>query len=318
MLSIPVTPAVSVVIPTHNRRMLVRDAIESVLAQCNVALELIVVDDGSIDGTAAELMPAYADRVRWICTENRGPAAARNAGVAIASGEFVAFLDSDDRWMPAKLERQIAFMRANPACRISQCQERWLRNGRQVNPGQRHLKRGGDIFLESLSTCLVSPSAVIMHRDLFREIGGFDETMQACEDYDLWLRILADTEIALLDEILVIRRGGHPGQLSATVPALDRFRILSIMKLLAGLRLTPDRRVAAYAVLIEKIAIYANGLERRGKIEAAQACRSIVRESSRIWREAPDAALFEAIDLMRQMIQQNTAMLSSAANPNTI
>ena len=132
-------------------------------------------------------------------------------------------------------------MRANPDCAISQTDEIWIRNGRRVNPGLRHRKRAGDIFIDSLRTCLISMSAAMMRTDLFRSLGGFDEIMMAAEDYDLWLRILIDHEAGLLDEPLVTRRGGHPDQTSATTPAIDRFRILALTKLLADDRLSAVR-----------------------------------------------------------------------------
>jgi glycosyltransferase involved in cell wall biosynthesis len=282
---------------------MVREAIASVLAQRGAAYELIVVDDGSTDGTLDELAPHAAEHgYRVIRAAHRGPAAARNRGVEAAHGEFVAFLDSDDLWMPAKLERQLAFMRPHPGLRAAQCNERWLRNGRPVNPGLRHRKRSGDLFADSLCTCLVSPSAAIMRTDYFRALGGFDERLAACEDYDLWLRILMQDAIGLLDEPLVIRRGGNPDQLSATTPALDRFRIISLMKILGERELKSAQRAAACEVLIEKCAIYAGGLERRGRPEAARLCRSIALAAP-AWRTAPDAALTKSIATMRAAAQ---------------
>ena len=200
---------------------------------------MIVIDDGSTDGTA-EHLTSLGKTIRIERIEHRGPAAARNRGVALARAPLIAFLDSDDLWAPTKLERQLAFMRANPGCAISQTDEIWIRNGRRVNPGVRHRKRAGDIFIDSLRTCLISMSATMMRTDLFRSLGGFDEIMVAAEDYDLWLRILIDHEAGLLDEPLVTRRGGHPDQTSATTPAIDRFRILALTKLLADDRLSPS------------------------------------------------------------------------------
>jgi len=285
---------------------MVREAIASVLAQRDVDFELIVIDDGSTDNTQAELERQADDwqptSFRLLRMPHRGPAAVRNRGVAIATGEFVAFLDSDDLWMPAKLARQLAFMRANPGLRVAQCNERWLREGRTVNPGRRHRKRAGDLFEDSLRTCLVSPSAAIMRTDFLRALGGFDEALPACEDYDLWLRVLLVCEIGLIDEPLVIRRSGHRGQLSATVPALDRFRIIAIMKILTDLRLTASRRAAACDVLIEKCGIYGGGLERRGRPDAARLCRSIAGAAAGSWRHCADAALHEAIGLMRTLV----------------
>lgn len=259
-------PQVSAIIPVFNRPNQVVEAIQSVLAQRDVHVELIVVDDGSTDGTADAIENALenaAAPVRIIETENRGPAAARNLGVEAAAAPLIAFLDSDDLWNPDKLARQVAYMRDHCDCAISQCDELWIRNGRRVNPGLRHRKRAGDIFIDSLRTCLVSPSAVIMKTSLFRDLGGFDETMRAAEDYDLWLRILLDHEAGLIDEKLVTRRAGHDGQLSATVPAIDRFRILAIAKLLANPELQGAKRTAAADVLAEKCRIYGKGLRRR-------------------------------------------------------
>jgi glycosyltransferase involved in cell wall biosynthesis len=283
-------PELSVVIPTYNRRKMVLAAIASVIAQCAANFELIVVDDGSTDGTGRELertaVAANAEHPERIAmqivrTGNRGVAAARNTGVALASAPLIAFLDSDDLWLPSKLERQLAFMRAHPQCLISQTEEIWIRGGRRVNAGLRHRKRAGDIFLDSLRTCLISPSAVIMSAALFRDAGGFDERMAAAEDYDLWLRILAHREVGLLREALVIRHAGHTGQLSATVPAIDRFRILALMKLLAGVNLNAAQRQAVCSVLVEKCAIYAQGLRRRGReIEAAVVVELSARASN--------------------------------------
>jgi glycosyltransferase involved in cell wall biosynthesis len=295
---------------------MVREAIASVLAQRGVDYELIVVDDGSTDGSAGELEAQFADArpmsFRLIRAAHGGPASARNRGVASAVGEFVAFLDSDDLWMPTKLERQLAFMRAHPDLRIAQCNERWLRDGRPVNPARRHRKRAGEFFEDSLRTCLVSLSATIMRTDFFRALGGFDPTLVACEDYDLWLRVLVESPIGLLDEPLAIRRAGHPGQLSATVPALDRFRIIAIMKILGHERLTARQRAEACDVMIEKCGIYGAGLERRGRFDQARLCRATAAAADEAWREAADAALQESIELMRALIRTDEAAAAVA------
>jgi hypothetical protein len=204
--------------------------------------------------------------------------------------------------MPAKLGRQLEFMRAHPECEISQCQERWIRGGRRVNPGQRHRKRGGDIFLDSLRTCLVSASAVIMRTERFRALGGFDETMRACEDYDLWLRMLVTREIGLLDEVLVERRAGHTDQLSATVPALDRYRILSLIKLLADSRLSAARREAVALVLAEKCAIYAKGLRRRERDTAAKCVERVAEQALGDWRSTPNESIAIAAEAIRNLV----------------
>lgn len=300
------TRETSVIIPSHNRRAMVREAIASVLAQCGASFELIVVDDGSTDGTGEDLQRLDADSVRAVRTSNGGPAAARNRGIELARGRFIAFLDSDDLWAPDKLARQTAFMRANPHLTISQTGEVWIRNGRRINPARRHQKRAGDIYAASLRTCLISPSAVILKRELLEEIGGFDETMAACEDYDLWLRILARHEAGLLDEPLVTRRAGHPGQLSATIPALDRFRILALAKLLGDGTIESDRRAAAAEVMAEKCLIYAKGLARRIRTGDAAFFIELARSALERWRHAPDAELHHALVQMRAMLTRRT------------
>ncbi|HVA78224.1 MAG TPA: glycosyltransferase [Candidatus Binataceae bacterium] len=309
-------PEVSVVIPTYNRAAMVREAALSVLAQRGVDYELIVIDDGSTDGTAgdlARLREESGGQVRIERIENSGVAAARNRGVALARAPLVAFLDSDDLWMPDKLARQLDFMRAHPECEVSQCQERWIRGGRRVNPGYRHRKRGGDLFFDSLRTCLISPSAVIMRIDLFRALGGFDETMRACEDYDLWLRILVTREIGLLDEVLLERRAGHPDQLSAAVAALDRYRILGLVKLLTDSRLSDSRRDTVTQVLAEKCAIYANGLRRRDRADAALYIERVGAQALGDWRGAPGESIAIAAAELRNLVNLNVQSESPPA-----
>jgi glycosyltransferase involved in cell wall biosynthesis len=300
------TPEASVIIPTYDRRAMVREAIDSVLAQSFRAFELIVIDDGSTDGTAeylTRIAEEYAKTMRVERIDHRGPAAARNRGVGLARAPMLAFLDSDDLWSPTKLERQLAYMRANPECAISQTGEIWMRDGRRVNPGLRHRKRAGDIFADSLRTCLISMSAAMMRTDLFRALGGFDEIMDAAEDYDLWLRILIDHEAGLLDEPLVTRRGGHPDQTSATTLALDRFRILALTKLLADDRLSPSRRLSVIEVLAEKCRIYAGGLRRRDKIGAANLYEWVAHRS-RSWKTSAGPEIGCAIESMRSMLRE--------------
>ncbi len=262
---------VSVIIPTYNRRALVREAIESVLAQRGAGeIELIVVDDGSTDSTKDTLTPLH-NALRYLEQPNRGVSAARNAGVRVARGEWLAFLDSDDLWLPDKLATQVGCVRERPEIRVCQTGEIWIRNGVRVNPCRHHRKPDGDVFLPSLERCLVSPSAVMLRRDLFEAAGGFDESLPACEDYDLWLRLARDTPVALIDRPLVIKRGGHADQLSRQYWGMDRFRVRALRKLLDEPGLEGPRRAAVRAVLAKKCAIVAHGAVKRGRYaEAAQ------------------------------------------------
>jgi glycosyltransferase involved in cell wall biosynthesis len=260
-------PLVSVIIPTCNRGWVVRDAIDSVLGQTYATFELIVVDDGSTDGTP-QMLEAYGDRLRVIRQANQGVSAARNRGIDIASGPLIALLDSDDIWRPEKLDVQVDFFRKNPAALICQTEEIWIRNGLRVNPGKRHRKPSGMIFERSLELCLVSPSAVMVRRELFEKVDRFDESLPACEDYDLWLRVACRFPVHLIDKPLTVKRGGHADQLSRQ-PALDKFRIRSLVKLIETGRLTPAQCDAAVIVLRNKCAVYAKGCLKRGRLEEA-------------------------------------------------
>jgi glycosyltransferase involved in cell wall biosynthesis len=273
-------PLVSVIIPTHNRRDLVCEAVDSVLAQRDVAAEVIVVDDGSTDDTRAALA-AFGGQIRFVHQPTRGVSAARNHGARLAGGTWLAFLDSDDRWLPTKLARQVDYHDRHPALRASQTGEIWIRNGVRINPCRHHQKPDGDIFAPSVARCVVSPSAVMLRRDLFESLGGFDEGLPVCEDYDLWLRLGARETVGLLDEPLVIKRGGHADQLSRRYWGMDRFRVAALVQLLAAVDLGGARRAVTVAAVQRKCTILAAGARRRGRQDEADrytalagACRS--------------------------------------------
>jgi glycosyltransferase involved in cell wall biosynthesis len=267
-------PRVSVIIPTYNRAALVQDAVAAVLAQTYRDFELLVVDDGSTDGTR-EVLAAWGGEIRVLrLPARRGVSGARNAGIVAARGEWLAFLDSDDLWLPEKLARQMAFVQAHPQFLLSQTEETWVRRGVRVNPPRTHKKEGGRIFLRSLERCLVSPSAVVLHRGLLDAHGGFDEDLPAAEDYDLWLRLSWRYEVGLLPEPLVIKRGGHEDQLSWQW-GLDRFRIRALEKIVAEPGLPTSYQEAARGTLVRKCAIYAKGCEKRGKMAEARDYRRL-------------------------------------------
>jgi GT2 family glycosyltransferase len=269
-------PRVSVVIPSFNRWPLVAEAINSVLAQSYRDFEVIVVDDGSTDATASQLAK-LASWLKVFVTERRGVSAARNLGVSQACGQYIAFLDSDDLWLRRKLERQTRFMEEHPEFHICQTDEIWIRNGVRVNPRAIHRKTSGDIFKRSLELCLVSPSAVMMTKAFFDQTGGFDEAFPVCEDYDLWLRISAQHQVALIPDRLTIKRGGHADQLSRSVWGMDRYRILALQKLLRS-NLDRGQQTAAVKMLRQKVAIVAAGARKREREQDAQRLEAIVAE----------------------------------------
>ena len=260
-------PQVSVIIPTYNRGWILKEAIDSVLTQDYNNFELIVVDDGSTDNTS-EILASYGNDIKVLFQENKGVSAARNRGIAEASGQFIAFLDSDDLWLPQKLSTQVEFFDKTPDALICQTEEVWIRKGKRVNPKMRHKKPSGMIFEPSLELCLVSPSAVMIRRVLFDRVGEFDVTLPACEDYDLWLRISCRFPVHLIDTPLIIKRGGHDDQLSS-MKGLDKFRIKAIEKIIKSNRLSVDQCRAAVKTVKEKCEIYAAGCRKRGRTEEA-------------------------------------------------
>lgn len=270
------TPIVSVIIPTYNRWPMVGSAVASVLAQSYRDFELIVVDDGSTDESARELAK-FGAPVRYFHQVRRGVSAARNFGVRQCRGRLIAFLDSDDLWRADKLRIQIGFMENFPAVRICQTDEVWIRNGARVNPKTKHRKPSGDIFARSLELCLVSPSAVMMTRELFERCGGFDESLPVCEDYDLWLRIARDYPVPLIEQALVVKQGGHADQLSRSFWGMDRYRVIALSKLLRS-GIAGARRAAVLQVLQTKVAVLVQGASKRGKLAEADSYRMILAE----------------------------------------
>jgi len=265
---LPEPLAVSVVIPVYNRLGELLRAIDSVLTQTYRNFELIVVDDGSTRDLSRIMERVEAAGQYWISTVHAGVSAARNIGIRSARGRYVALLDSDDRWLPRKLERQLAYFESHPELRIAQCLETWHRGGQRVNPKLIHAMPEGDAFLSCLRLCCISPSAVILDRQLFSEFGLFDELLPACEDYDLWLRITAKLPVGLLREPLTEKCGGQADQLSRSVPVLDRYRVYALQKLVDSNVLSPEQTVAALGELLRKSEILANAGRKKGAEDA--------------------------------------------------
>lgn len=257
------TPFVSVIIPTFNRAWTLKKAIDSVLDQDYKNFELIIVDDGSTDGTD-KLVGAYGKSVKFFQQPNAGVSTARNKGISVSSGSLIAFLDSDDYWYPEKLSAQVNFFNANPDALICQTEEIWIRNGKRVNPQKKHKKPDGMIFIPSLALCLVSPSAVMMRKHLLAKVDAFDESLPACEDYDLWLRVSCRYPVHLIDKALVVKTGGHEDQLSRSI-GLDKYRIYALKKILQSDFLTAEQYQAAADMLKKKCRIYADGCMKHGR-----------------------------------------------------
>lgn len=265
---------ISAIIPTYNRAAHLERAIASVMAQSQPCDELIVVDDGSTDGTSSlveELAAGATIPIRLLHQENQGVAAARNYGIRMARGRLLAFLDSDDWWLPRKLALQTAAMQAHPHCVISHTREIWFRHGQRVNQKKKHDPPAGDIFAASLPMCVVGMSTVMARRELFDRYGMFTEALPCCEDYDLWLRVGCREPFLLVPEALTGKHGGRPDQLSAIHRlGMDVYRIRSLCRLIDAGGLSVDQQRAAIAELARKCHIYGQGCIKHGRIEEGQ------------------------------------------------
>lgn len=267
--------SVSVIIPTHNRAHLLPRCLDSVISQELQPLEIIVVDDGSTDSTLDLVRRDYPG-VKLISRENKGVSAARNTGIGAARSEWLAFLDSDDAWLPGKLNRQVQAVREDPDIGIVHTDEIWIRNGVRVNPHLKHRKYGGSIFKYCLPLCVISPSSVMIHRRVFDRVGLFDETLPVCEDYDLWLRICARMPVAFIRDPLITKYGGHPDQLSTRYRGMDRYRIRSLDRVLNEVALGSADRKAAVDTLVGKIRIYLNGAAKHNNRVFVPECEQLL------------------------------------------
>ncbi len=262
-------PAVSVIIPAFNRAWCLKKTLQSVWGQTFKNFEVIVVDDGSTDGTATLMRQFPQVRVHRR-EDNQGVSAARNRGTQMARGKWICFLDSDDQWLENKLQVQVDWMQAHPECPACYTDEIWIRNGVRVNPKNKHRKYSGDIFQHCLPLCIVSPSSIMMRASVLEAIGGFDTDLAACEDYDLWLRLASRYPVDFIPEKLIIKTGGHVDQLSQKFRGMDRFRVYALEKILKQSTLSPQQRTWVLEALIEKCSILHAGYSNRGKHEEAR------------------------------------------------
>ncbi len=222
-------PDVSVVIATRNREILVKQAIDSALAQSAPVREVIVVDDGSVDATRAQLA-AYGDRIRVFHQENQGASAARNLAIQASRGEWIAFLDDDDVWLDTKIERQMALVRQNPRLGIVYCSDyavdEQLRvlHTRQAIPENR-----GDVFERLLVKNFIFTSCVLARRDLIEKAGYMNRAYQFAEDWDLWLRIAATHPVDFVPEPLVLYRQSSSACLTRELSAVKCYHDMDLI-----------------------------------------------------------------------------------------
>lgn len=262
------TIKVDVIIPCYNRAETIERAVVSVFNQTYPHFNLYVVDDGSTDNTG-DIISSYLkhDHFHYMKQTNLGVSAARNLGIRNSHSPWVAFLDSDDEWLPNKLEAQMKYIQQNPGQRFVHSNELWIRNGVRVNPKVKFDKSNNDLFRRSLEMCLISPSTTMIERTLLLENGLFDESFDICEDYDLWLKILAKMEVGFITDHLVKKYGGHEDQLSTKFPAMDLWRIRSLIKLLEAGVLSTEKDQQIRAEIAKKAEILTQGLIKHKQID---------------------------------------------------
>jgi glycosyltransferase involved in cell wall biosynthesis len=238
----------------------------SVYNQTFLPVQVTVIDDGSTDGTDAMLRQEFP-QVNYYYQANQGVSAARNLGIEQSSGDWLAFLDSDDEWLPEKLLQQKSALENNPEYRICHTEENWIRNGIPVAVPKKYAKTGGWIFNDCLPLCAISPTTVLIHRSIFSNVGLFDTQLPACEDYDLWLRITSVYPVLLIVQPQINKHGGHEDQLSQAFQGMDKFRICALQKIIDTGHLSEQNRQASINMLIKKAGIYLNGVTKRGKVD---------------------------------------------------
>ena len=293
---------VDVIIPSYNRRELLMRAVRSVQSQTFKDWNLWVVDDGSSDGTAEKFVKIFgasclqgglakgsAGQTRLIrLGANKGVSYARNRGIEQGRGEWTAFLDSDDEWLPEKLEKQIQFAQTHPDLPLIHCNEIWLKNGRLLSQKKKHRKQGGRIFIPSAKLCCVSPSAALLRRSFLEEVGLFREDFPVCEDYEMWLRAASRYSVGFLEEALIIKHGGHGDQLSRRYPAMDYWRVKALKNYVEDRNLTQEEREQAREILREKARILLGGYKKRQSLENLEKEREILGILKRFGLTAAD------------------------------
>lgn len=246
---------------------MVLKAIESVKTQTYTPFEIIIIDDGSTDGTST-LFPISG--VFYFKVEHCGfPGKVRNIGVEKSTGDYIAFLDSDDIWHKEKLEKQTVFINSKPKCQLLHTKEKWIMNSKVISQKKRKHNRSGNVFLDSLQGCILGPSTVLMKRALYEQFGGFNETIEVGEDYDLWLRITDREEIDYIDDELITKNAGHGDQLSFKYGFIEPFKIDVLENLIQTHSFREENFKQVVRALLLKYDIVINGCLKRSNEKEA-------------------------------------------------
>ncbi len=254
---------ISVVIPTYNRVTYLGRAITSVLKQSYPVNDIIVVDNGSTDYTLSFIKKKFTS-IKLLVEKKRGVSFARNMGIKNCKHEWIAFLDSDDEWIKDKIEKQFFLLEKNNfKYQLIHTNEIWIKNGILKNQKKKHFKMGGYIFEDCLDICRISPSSVLIKKELFDRYGLFDDKFKVCEDYELWLRLTSKIKVGYLNEPLIKKYGGHAGQLSNKYWGIDRYRVKALEKILMKDKLMKQQKLKVLECLLKKINIILLGAINR-------------------------------------------------------
>ena len=267
-------PEIAVIIPTYNRISFLERAINSVLDQSCSVNQIIVIDDGSTDDTKKVIKTKYP-QVTYIHQKNQGVSVARNRGIIETDCEWICFLDSDDTWHKNKIQKQKQKIKENSEMLFCHTNEIWHQHGKILNQQKKHKKFGGYIFKRCLPFCIISPSSVIINKEVFDKIGFFDEKLPACEDYDLWLRICSKYPVSFINEALTYKYGGHSDQLSRKYWGIDRFRIIALENIIQSNTLDSIQTEEAKQELLKKIDIFLKGAAKYDRNEYHDKCVAI-------------------------------------------
>lgn len=255
----------SIIIPTFNRKYFLAKAIKSIFAQHHSDWEIIVVDDGSTDGTD-EMMQEYDDkRIRYLYQGNRGVSFARNRAIEQAKFEWLVFLDSDDWFTPFKLQKTAEYIQQYSDIKLFHTEEVWYKDGEVFPQKLKHRNPDGWVYKDVLPICCISMSTAVIHRSIFNDVGLFDEEFDACEDYDFWLRVTHKYPVKLIPQALTEKDGGRSDQLSLTTWGMDRFRIKALSKILDSGNLSQDNWDLTFCELQRKALVYIKGAAKRNK-----------------------------------------------------
>ncbi|HNX90818.1 MAG TPA: glycosyltransferase family A protein, partial [Candidatus Omnitrophota bacterium] len=219
-------------------------------------------------------------RIVYRYQDNKGVSRARNHGLSLTQNEHIVFLDSDDWWDINKLKVADEYINNFPDIKIFHTNEIWFSGGNLLSQKPKHKKPTGHVYKNALPLCCISISTVVIHRSVFDEVGTFDEDLEACEDYDFWLRATNKFEVKLIEAPLTLKDGGRPDQLSFKIWGLDRFRIKALQKMIDSGKLDPENNIITRNELAKKCLIFAQGSEKHGKSEEGAYYRGLAAKYS--------------------------------------